>query len=139
MIAPLVRTLLLLPALLPAVLVACASTPHDRPASSSGTVISRDELDTMPHSDLYEVVDRLRPRWLQPRNVTSLRVTQATGQIVVFLNQTYLGGPDELRQFRSGEVDQIRYLDGPSAAAELRGYDASRHVAGAVVLVRSGR
>jgi hypothetical protein len=136
---PRIRTALLLLALIPAVLAACASAPEDRPTGTSSMVITRGELDTMPDSDLYELIDRLRPRWLQPRGVTSLRVSQTTGQIVIFLNQTYLGGPDELRQFRPGEVDEVRYLDGPSAAAQLRGYDSSRHVSGAIVLVRSGR
>jgi hypothetical protein len=136
---PRIRTALLLLALVPAMLAACASAPEDRPTGTSSVVISRGELDSMPDSDLYEVINRLRPRWLQPRGVTSLRVSQTTGQIVIFLNQTYLGGPDELRQFRPGEVDEVRYLDGPAAAAQLRGYDSSRHVSGAIVLVRSGR
>jgi hypothetical protein len=131
-------TLLLLPLLIPAFLTACASAPEEPRTVRNSTVISRDELDTMPDSDLYEVVDRLRPRWLQPRGVTSLRVTRATGQIVVFMNTTYLGGPEMLRQYRPSEIDEIRYLDGPSAAAELRGYDSSHHVSGAIVLVRPG-
>jgi hypothetical protein len=133
------HTLLLLSVLVPAFLTACASAPEEpRTVRSSSTVISSDELATMPDSDLYEIVARLSTRWLQPRGVTSLRVTRATGQIVVFMNTTYLGGPEMLRQYRSGEIDEIRYLDGPSAAAELRGYDSSHHVSGAIVLVRSG-
>jgi hypothetical protein len=132
-----VRILLLLPVLLPAFLAACASAPDQR-AGGRSSVISQAELETMMDSDLYEVIDRLRPRWLHPRGVTSLRVTQTTGQIVVFMNQTYLGGTDMLRQYRPGEVVEIRYLDGPTAAAELRGYDSSRHVSGAIVLVRPG-
>jgi hypothetical protein len=62
-----------------------------------------------------------------------------TGQIVVFMNNSYLGGPDQLRQFSPRDVVEVRYLDGPQAAATLRGYDNTLHVVGAIVMVTATR
>jgi hypothetical protein len=134
-----VRTVLLPLAFVPALALSCASAEEARPAGRSASVITAAELANMPDSDLLEVVERLRPRWLQPRGVTSLQISRATGQIVVYLDRTYLGGPDMLRQYRSGEVTQLRYLDAVTAAAELSGYDATRYVSGAIVIYTAAR
>jgi hypothetical protein len=109
----------------------------ERVGSSSSTTLSQEDMAAVPGGNLYEVIDRLRPRWLQIRHTMSM--SGNPGQIVVFLNSTYLGGPDQLRQFQARDVLEVRYLDGPQASAQLRGYDSTVHVAGAIVLVTSQR
>ncbi|HSJ32433.1 MAG TPA: hypothetical protein VK933_13415 [Longimicrobiales bacterium] len=108
-------------------------------ASSGGTSARRDsrvlmpeEIATVPVNNLYEAIDRLRPRWLEMRDVRSLGT--GVGQIVVFLNNSYVGGPETLRQFQAHQVVRIRYLDAAQASATLTGYDTSRHVVAGIVL-----
>jgi hypothetical protein len=113
--------------------------PGERLASSSPTTLSQEDMASVPGSNLLEVVERLRPRWLQARTPVSLNTSSAPPQILVFMNSTYLGGPDELRQFQPRDVLEVRYMDGPTASAQLRGYNSSIHVAGAIVMVTAQR
>jgi hypothetical protein len=124
----------LVPLLLGVFAIGCASSGESR--GSSSRVLTQEEMLEAPASDLYEVVDRLRPRWLQARAVMGL---SGPPQILVFLNRTFLGGPEELRQFEAIHIHQLRYLDGPQAAATLSGYDSSIHVGGAIVIDTSAR
>ena len=107
-------------------------------ASAGGTerrdanVLERAEIESASVSNLYDAVDRLRPRWLQVRSVMSMSGTPP--QIVVFLNASYIGDPEALRQFDASTIVRLRYMDGPMATARLRGYDTTRHVVGAIVL-----
>ncbi|HSJ24137.1 MAG TPA: hypothetical protein VK929_05660 [Longimicrobiales bacterium] len=114
----------------------CASS-GERVGSSTSTTLSQEDMAQVPGATLYEIVDRLRPRWLQVRHTMSMSGTP--GQIVVFMNNSYLGGPDMLRQFQASDVIEVRYLDGPQASAQLRGYDSTVHVVGAIVMVTSQR
>jgi hypothetical protein len=112
----------------------CASSGQVRPIDS--TVLTQEEIATAPVSNLFEAVERLRPRWLQIRSVRSIN----TGvQIAVFLNRSYLGEPEVLRTYDTKSVARLRYLDGATASATLSGFD-SRHVESAIVLeTQTGR
>jgi hypothetical protein len=116
---------------------ACAS-------SGGGSSVRRDsrellpaEIATVPVQDLLEAVERLRPRWLEMRDVRSLGT--GSGQIVVFLNNSYVGGPETLRQFKPHQIVRIRYLDAAQATATLTGYDTSRAVVAGIVLETAER
>lgn len=116
-------------ALLAVVLSACASGPsYGRQRRTN--VITADELATITVSNLYQAIDRLRPRWLQVRAQRSFSTTTA---IVVYQGQTYLGGTDILRQLGVEGVQELRYLDGPTASATLPGI-GTRQVEGAIVI-----
>jgi hypothetical protein len=115
---------------------ACAAG-GERVAGTSSPVLTQEDMAPLVGSNLYEVIDRMRPRWLQVRH--SMSMGAGTGQIVVFMNNSYLGGPDQLRQFSPRDVTEVRYLDGPQAAATLRGYDNTLHVVGAIVMVTATR
>lgn len=110
--------------------VGCASSGGATRGDSR--MLTSDELATVEASNVYEAIERLRPRWLEIRSVHSL--SSGVGQIVVFLNRSYLGDPDVLRQFQPHQVVRIRYLDGPQASTSLSGYDTSRHVVAGIVL-----
>lgn len=125
-----VPTLLLLAAL---VAGGCGSSGER--VSRNQNVLTREEIVEAGVANLEEAVERLRPRWLQVRSVTSLGSGPA--QIVVFLNNAYLGGPSTLREFQARDIAELRYLDGPRAAATLQGYPSTTHLAGAIVLVTS--
>ena len=105
---------------------------------SSGTamrrdpsLLTRDEIETVAVSNLYEAVERLRPRWLEVRGVRSVN---AGTTIAVFLNRSYLGGIDVLKTYDVRAFPRLRYLDGATASATLAGYDTSQHLEGAIVL-----
>lgn len=124
--------------LLPLVL-ACASAGSgggQSPNPYTGP-ITQQELQNSGTRDLYEAVQRLRPRWLIVRAVRSFSTETA---IVVFQDRLYLGGPDELRRMGIEGVSSIEYIDGATAQATLPGIK-DMHVEGAIVvhLQSSGR
>lgn len=111
-------------------LPACASSGGSS-SSSRHDLITRDEIESVRASSLYEVVQRLRPRWLDVRGGDRSFET-ATG-VVVFQGQTLLGGTAELRNLSPDMAGSLRYLDGPTASNSLPGL-GSRHVAGAIII-----
>lgn len=80
------------------------------------SILTREEMLEVNVSNVYDAVERLRPRWLQIR--TQLSLTSPT-EIVVFLDRNFLGGPEMLRQFAPADVTRLRYMDGTTAAATL--------------------
>ena len=85
------RATLLLCLLLP---VACASSGGATGRDSSR--LTADEIQSVDVSTLYDVVQRLRPRWLDVRATTGFN---GTDDIVVFQGQSLVGGTETLRQF----------------------------------------
>lgn len=97
-------------------------------------VLTRDEIMDAPGAqNLHDVVQRLRPRWLRARAAD--RSFELTTQIAVFQDQSYFGDPSALRQLGRAVAFELRYLDGPTAAATLSGIPSGMHVAGAIVVV----
>lgn len=131
-----IRSLALVCAL--AAAAACSSARGDGVRPSSSPLLTQEEMASMPGTNMYEVIERLRPRWLQTRGPMSLS-GGIDSQIVVFHGNSYMGGPDQLRQFHPRDVVEVRYMDGPTASARLRGYPTSMHVVGAIVLVTTER
>lgn len=114
-------------------LSACATT------RSGGTTTTRSDRLTLEEiqgaqgaQNLYEVVQRLRPRWLNVRAAERSFTMQA--EIAVYQGQTYVGNVESLRQMGTSMAREMRYLDGPTATATLPGLGTGRHVAGAIVL-----
>lgn len=116
-----------------AAVVACASTGAPT-GGGSMNLLTYEEMVDAPASNVYEIVDRLRPRWLQVRGPVSL---DGQSRILVYLNQSYLGGPEVLREFDVDQVQQIRYLDGPRASGSLSGFPTDAPVAGAIIMETS--
>jgi len=110
---------------------ACASSgASSRRGGSDRNTLTQEEIATVRVANAYEAVERLRPRWLQIRAPKSL---QDPTEVVVFLNNSYLGGPDVLRQFASTSITRLRYLDGSTASATLNGL-GGRSVEGAIIV-----
>ncbi|HET7275831.1 MAG TPA: hypothetical protein VFI91_11755 [Longimicrobiaceae bacterium] len=102
--------------------------------SSMGTdrnVITAEELATLNVSTLYETVQRLRPQWLRVRGGQSL--STLTTDIVVFQNNTMLGGTDVLRRLGHDSAAWLEYMPGSKASNVLAGL-GSRHVEGAIIV-----
>ena len=111
-------------------LAGCASTSEQRSTNRRSDVISSEELQEVKVNNLYEAIQRLRPRWLQARSQQSFNTPS---QIVVFQNQTNLGGFEALRSLGTDAAHSIQFMDGPTAMASLPGL-GSMQVMGAIVI-----
>lgn len=108
-------------------------------ASSSGgvdgprreqNVLTPEEIATAPVNNLYEAVERFRPRWLLVRSPRSLNMRT---EVIVILNDAYLGPPESLRQVGMDGLVRLRYVDGPRASALYR-VPGGTAVEGAIVV-----
>lgn len=106
---------------------ASAGTPE---GGTDRNVLTAEEIAATRVANAYEAVERLRPRWLQIRAPRSI---SAQTEIVVYMNRSYLGGPEVLRQFTSSSIARLRYLDGTTAAATLSGL-GGKAVEGAIII-----
>ena len=75
-------------------------------------VITLPEVQAARIDNAYELVRTLHPMWLRKRGSNSIRYD---GDIVVYLNEVRLGGPEALRQLETMSITSIRYYD-PGAA-----------------------
>jgi hypothetical protein len=114
-----------------AFVTACASAPRSE-ADFDRNVLTLEQIQSVQALNLFEVVQRLRPRWLRVRGGT--RSFNLETEIVVYQNDMLLGGPDNLRQMETKIAYEIRWLDGAKAMATLSGLSTGRHVFGAIVV-----
>lgn len=110
---------------------ACASAPSGSTKTRMDR-LTREEIMSVQATNLWEVVRRLRPQWLEVGNRGDRSFGLQTN-IVVFQNQTYLGNVDMLRQFSPESAYQLDFLDGTTASNTLPGL-GSQHVAGAIII-----
>jgi len=109
----------------------CAASGGEGGTRRDPNLLTSDEMAQTSSANLYDVIEQLRPRWFQVRSVTSLQGQNQ--QIGVFVNRVYQGGLDTLRGMPKSGVAQVRYLDGPTASAQLRTPGATA-LAGAIVV-----
>jgi hypothetical protein len=146
--------------LLIAVAVACATTGGSNSSSSapsagskksSSDYITSAEIESGTYRDAYDIVQQLRPAWLNkaqsPGGLSGMSVSGGTGVqssgnaagLVVYLDNTRMGGPASLRDISAPSIRSLQYMDGATATAKLPGLGSSI-VAGAIVVTsRSGR
>lgn len=124
------RTLVL--ALAIGLLAGCAYSQggRDRPDPDK---ITREEILSVDARNLYDVVQRLRPRWLTAGRRATGRSYNLTTEIVVYQEQLLLGGVDVLENWSPTAAYGLEWLDGTTASSTLPGL-GSRHVAGAIVI-----
>lgn len=108
----------------------CASTKANTRGSNSD-VITRDEIMASSATNLYDVVSRLRPQWI---NLRATRSFNLETEIVVFQNDMLLGGPDALRQIVPELAYELRWMDGVRASSTLPGLSGGRHIEGAIIV-----
>jgi hypothetical protein len=111
-------------------LAGCASTGAGTSTRPDRNQLTTEEIDSVNAISMMEVIERLRPRWLIARAARSFG--SETG-VLVYQDQTLLGGVEQLRQVRPDMVLKARYLDAQTAASTLPGIGTG-HVAGAIVL-----
>ena len=98
------------------VLAGCASGGQARPRRGSGDVLTAAEMEPFAAQDLYVVVQRLRPRWLQVREVTTTQGHLPMSLIVDGTRQE--GSVEILRNMRTSDVEEIRYMNSRDATTQ---------------------
>jgi len=116
-------------------LAACAYATRagENQAGESQNVISRADLDGIVAGTAFEAIERLRPRWLQPRGPTSMLEPQGTPP-TVFVDGRPAGDLTALNVIPTEEIAELRYVS-PTEATTRWGTGVS----GGVIEVVTGR
>ena len=116
--------------LLLVVTAACASSsPGARTAGRrDARVLSAEEIRASSASNMYDVIRSHRPEWLIKRGQTSINME---GDIVVYVDNVALGGPEALKSIDVQSVQSARFLN--ASEAQMR-YGVG-HMHGAIVVV----
>ena len=110
---------------------AATQQSSSRPRTSRD-VITAEELATIDAQTALQAVQRLRPNFLQTRGGASMSVNSGPVNVVVYVDQTRMGGPNTLSQIPVTEVREIRYLNATDATQRY----GTGHGAGAIIVTR---
>ena len=108
-----------LPALAVAALLivgGCASTGSG--GGGSGSNLTREDIEQVSVSDAYELVQRLRPRWLQSRGQISFQNPDA-GYAVVYVDGMRFGPLNSLRQISPETIDEMEFISAGDATTRF--------------------
>ena len=106
----------------------CATTQM-RGSTSSADVIVRSELAPLGSMSTLEALQRVRPRFLQPR-AASGAMSRSAEYPKVYLDNVPLESVNGLRTVPVSEVFEIRYLDANDATTRY----GTGHTAGAILV-----
>lgn len=141
-----IQSALLLAASVVMIAPACASSPaggaeatqqssqasqRSRPRGSRDR-ITADELATIDVQNALDAVRRLRPNFLQTHGGATSSITQGSQDVVVYVDQTRMGGPSALAQIPINDVKEIQYLNGTDATQRF----GTGHGSGAIIVIR---
>ena len=86
----------------------CAGAGQPRSVSNPANIIAQHQIEEAGSRNVYELVQRLRPLWLQKRGTNTIH---DDGDIVVYLDNARLGGPETLREIAALNVASVQFLD----------------------------
>jgi hypothetical protein len=89
--------------------------------------ITQAEIAQEASSDAYQLIQKLRPIWLQKRGSTSF---VQEGDIAVYLDGVHVGERDALRSIRTDDIESIQFLDAGRATFRF----GAGHEHGAIVV-----
>jgi hypothetical protein len=114
----------------------CAASDGTRDRQRTDrNLLTKQEIQSVSVSNMYEVIDRLRPFWLRARGPVRSFVGET--DILVFRDNINIGSLETLRQISPESVDSARFLDSSTAHSTLPGISRGQHIAGAIVLTSS--
>jgi hypothetical protein len=111
---------------LAAVAAACSSA-GGAVGGGSPDLITREQIEELTDENAYQVVQRLRPRWLRPRSQASLgtpsrRDPSGVGtqpptppMPEVFVDNVRRGPVESLAQISLNEIEQMQFIDATDA------------------------
>ncbi len=137
------RSMLFIAAVVVAVVPGCASSPAASGATQqsaaspsrargSRDVITQEELAKVDVQNALDAVRRLRPSFLQTHGGASSSISQGPQDVVVYVDNTRMGGPSTLAQIPITDVKEIQYLNGPDATQRY----GTGHGSGAIIVIR---
>jgi len=110
------------------VLAGCASVPSpgsatERPAATpraASNIITQEEIRTAGAANAYDLVQSLRPKWLNkrgPQTLTDATLAQPReeGDIIVYMAVAKLGGLSTMREVAASSLVSVEFLDAPKA------------------------
>jgi hypothetical protein len=104
----------------------CAAAGAGGGGSENNSITRADIVDGQ-FTNAYDIVQRLRPRWLRtPRAPTSFRdgvptgdplgdLNQGPSRTQVYLDDTFLGAIDSLRRISADAIESVQWFDGTQA------------------------
>ena len=98
---------------------------------ANDTQLTRSELAATNAGNLYDAITKLRPQWLSSRGATSVTDASPTG-VDVYMNGTFLGKADYLRDVRLQDVSSVTYWDAGQASARF----GMGHSRGVIEIIR---
>jgi hypothetical protein len=131
------KTLRLSALLITALVAGCASGSGEgvQTTRRGSSVLTVEELRMTPYDNLYDAVVALRRNWVRERPPARFGSEEGE-QVIVFLEDTRLGGVASLRQLRVEDVASVRYLSVSEAAMRFGRQANARRVL--MVTVRKG-
>ena len=94
---------------------ACASSGTSGTRSrSDSSLITREQIDEHHFTNAYDAVAALHSNWLNSKGTDSF---QSPSQIRVYVDNTFVGGIDTLRQIDANTIRGIRHYNGVQATA----------------------
>jgi hypothetical protein len=110
--------------------IACASAGTKQARPSTRNVITADQIKRIGATNALEAVQRLQPRMLEKQRGPSSINFEDQAQIVVYLDNSRLGGIETLTMVQTGNVVEIRYLSASEATTRF----GTGNAAGAIVI-----
>ena len=101
-------------------------------ARGSRDVITQEELAQVDVQTALDAVRRLRPNFLQTHGGMSSSITMGPQDVVVYVDNTSMGGPSALAQIPVADVKEIQYLNGTDATQRF----GTGHGSGAIIVIR---
>ncbi len=89
----------------------CASRLKTGEVRDHGT-LTKEQIMESHFTTAYDAVEALRSNWLQARGTDSF---QTPSEVLVYLDNTRLGGTDKLREIAANTIVYMRFYDGVSA------------------------
>lgn len=131
---PLPATVLFLGLALVLASAGCAgANDGSRGRGPSATFLEREEFADLAYSDAYEIVARLRPRWMRGRGFSTLQ-SQDSGLPVVYRDGRFLGELELLRDIDFGAVERMEFIGASDSTTRF----GTGHLGG-VILVTTRR
>jgi hypothetical protein len=94
---------------------ACGSGGGPRVAGgSSRDDITRSQIELLPEGTAFNVIERLRPRWLNARSLGTPR-NPAPSYAMVFVDEILFGAISALHRISISEIERIEFLNARDA------------------------
>jgi hypothetical protein len=116
-------------------LPSCSSSRGPRTAvqTSSSDYVTSMEISAVGATNAYDLISRLRPRWLRTQSPASIGAGVRSQVVAVYLDGVRVGELDALRSLSTSGFLTMRYYDATRAATVLRD-PGSEPIAGAIVI-----